>query len=300
MLWGRLDGAEILVRNLLLNTPAADTRAVADPAFSDHPGLKGDPSRTVADLLIDDLQTAILRDHLTVKQCEDVWNMLQTALPHFKSQNFDKQIIDFFTDSPRLGRAMHNLINFCQTDAELLDYFKKSYQVDRELERSALLQLASRSSKVFGRMLEGISTRRGKTGRQQAAFLVRVVSIFSGIVELSLPRSAGEILWRYWRSLLYAMGVLLFVAGLVFGKTTVQTGGLLIVGVTAIVHITTLWLELWIGKWRWLSRVTVAIVSLLLAVLLVLGAWKASELPTLVKARWFPAQPQGSASPTSH
>jgi hypothetical protein len=162
------------------------------------------------------------------------------------------------------------------------------------------LQLASRASKVFGRMLEGISTRRGKMGRQQAAFLVRVASIFSGLVELSLPRSAGEILWRYWRSLLYVMGALLFAAGLVFGKTTVQTGGLLVLGVTAITHVTTLWLELWIGKWRWLNRVTVAVVSLLLAVLLVLGVWKASELPALVKARWFPAKPEGSAASKPH
>ena len=297
MLWGRLDSAEILVRNLLLGTPAANTPAENDPAFRDHPGLKGDALKTVADLVIDDLQTAILRQHLTDKQCEDIWNMLQ-SLPHLKSKNFDKYIADFFSDSSRLSRATQNLINFCQNDAELLEYFKRNYEVDRQLDRGLLVQLASRSSKIFGRMLQGISTRRGNRGHQQAAFLVRAASIFSGLIELSLPRSAGEILWRYWRSLLYVLGALLFAAGLLFGKPAVQTGGLLVFGVTALVHLTTLWLALWIGRWRLLNRVTVALVSFLLAVLLVLGVWKATELPALVLGRWFPAQ--SNSSSTSH
>ena len=76
MLWGRLDGAEILVRNLLAGTKAARDLAADDPAFQNHSGLKtaGDRARKkVVDLVVDDVQTAILHDNLSVEQRKEIW-----------------------------------------------------------------------------------------------------------------------------------------------------------------------------------------------------------------------------------
>ena len=209
MLWGRLDGAEILVRNLLRNTPAAETPA-KDSAFRDHPGLRTHKScthepPTVVDLLIDDLHTAILRDHLTNEQCGAVWAFaaLERALPHLTRANRHEEIARFLDDSPQLDRTIRHLINFCNDDAQLLRYYKESYAVDRRLDRGQFLRIAGRATQIFGKMLEGISARRGNLGQDQTAFFTRVASIFSGLVELSSfpqqrPRSSGDIGARYY------------------------------------------------------------------------------------------------------
>lgn len=289
MLWGRLDGAEILVRNLLEKTRAARDLAAGDPAFRDHPGLKTERDRaekTIADLVIDDLHTAILRAHLTAQQRADVWAMLQKTLPHLRRDNLHREVDLFLNNAAHLDRATRRLISFCQDDKELLSYYKTTYAVDRRLDRGPLLQVVGRATQIFGRMLEGISASHGKRGQDQAALLTRVASIFSGLVELSLPRTAGQILWRYWRSLLYAIGLLLFFLGLLFGEEAVQKGGLLIFLVTAAIHIATTTLELWILRWGPLWRAAAAILSLFLAALFLLGAWKATELPALIGDWW--------------
>lgn len=51
---------------------------------------------------------------------------------------------------------------------------------------------------------------------------------------------------------------------------------------TGVVHVATFWLELYIGRWRWLDRITVTIVSLMIVVFVGLGVWKATELPGVV------------------
>ena len=288
MLWGRLDGAEILVRNLLEKTPAAGL-AANDPAFRAHPGLKTPRDRaekTVADLLIDDLHTAILRDHLTPQQRTDVWEMLRKALPLLKRENLHQEITLFLNCSCHLDRATRRLISFCRDDAELLAHYKTSYAVDRHLERGPFLQVIGRATQIFGRMLEDISATRGAAGKDQAALLTRVASIFSGLIELSLPRTAAQILWRYWRSLLYVIGGLLFLLGVLFGEETVQKGGLLILLVTAAIHLATSTLELWIQRWGPLWKIAATVLSLLLTAIFALGVWKATELPALFSAHW--------------
>lgn len=288
MLWGRLDGAEVLVRNLLRNTPAETTLA-KDSAFHDHPGLGTRNAPTVADLLVDDLHTAILRDHLTGAQREAVWKTMQKALPHLNRSNLHEEIQRFLDDSPQLDHTIRHLINFCKDDAQLLRYYKETYVVDRRLDRGQFLRIAGRATQIFGRMLEGISTGRGAMGQDQAAFFTRVASIFSGLVELSFPRTFVQILWRYWRSLLYLIGGLLLVTGFLAGQPTVQKGGLLILLVTGGIHITTMWLELWIGRSRRLRGATATILSLVVALLFALGAWKAYDLAIGLLRQWSPA-----------
>ncbi|MFN2508870.1 MAG: patatin-like protein [Chthoniobacterales bacterium] len=289
MLWGRLDGAEILVRNLLAKTPAHTQLAATDDAFGDHPGLNSEARsarRTVADLVIDDLHAAILNDHLRGAQRAEVWQVLQRLLPRTERDKLEAGVADFVGDSEQLNDAMQRLITFCKSDEQLLCHYKESYAVDRELDRGELLKVVSRATKIFGKMLQNVASESGKAGKEIPALVTRVAAVFSGILELSLPRSAPELLWRYWRSLLYVIGLLLFMVGLIFGVGPVQKGGLMIVAVTFAIHLATSWLELWIRRWPWLNRVVATLLSLLLASLVFLGVWKATELPELVQNRF--------------
>ncbi len=233
MLWGRLDGAEILVRDLLRNTPAAKARALGDPTMQER-SLQPNDSRTLTDVFIDDLHTAILSDTLPPQRREDAWNMLREVLPKLDPAKRDKEMKQFLNDSPTLERHMQSIINFCKDDAALLSYYKTSYEVNRQLEPKVLLRLFARGSQIFGKMLEKIGSDRGKNPKQiHTAFIVRAAAIFSGLIEVSVPRTPWAILWRYWRSLLYIIGGLLIVVGLIFGKGAVQSGGVLVLALTA-------------------------------------------------------------------
>ena len=286
MLWGRLDGAEILVRDLLRNTPAAETHAFGDPTMQER-GLQPNDSRTLADVFIDDLHTAILSDTLPAQRREDAWNMLREVLPKLDPAKRDKEMKQFLNDSPTLERHMQSIINFCKDDAALLSYYKTSYEVNRQLEPKVLLRLFARGSQIFGKMLEKIGSDRGKNPKQiHTAFIVRAAAIFSGLIEVSVPRTPWAILWRYWRSLLYIIGGLLIVVGLIFGKGAVQSGGVLVLALTATIHIATIWLQLFIGRWKYLKFASATVVSLIIVVFFLLGLWKAFELPTFLRERW--------------
>jgi len=286
MLWGRLDGAEILVRDLLRNTPVAETQALGHPTMQER-DLQPNDSRTLADVFIDDLHTAILSDTLPAQRREDAWNMLHDVLPKLDPAMRDKEMKQFFNDSPTLEKHMQSIKDFCKDDAALLSYYKTSYEVNRQLEPKVLLRLFARGSQIFGKMLEKIGSDRGKNPKQiHTAFIVRAAAIFSGLVEVSVPRTPWAILWRYWRSLFYIIGALLVLVGLIFGKGAVQSGGVLVLILTGIIHIATIWLQLFIGRWKYLKFASATLISLIVAIFLVLGLWKAFELPTFLQERW--------------
>jgi patatin-related protein len=291
MLWGRLDGAEILARNLLADTPAARTLAANDSAFHNHPGLKTDGDRarkTVVDLVVDDLQTAILTDDLPATQRAHVWEMLQRALPHVNRKDLDEQITRFFDNSTQLGDAMRHIIDFCRDDQQLLGHYKESYAVDRRLDRGELLQIMSRATKILGKMLQGIAGDSSRLGKELPALAMRAAAVFSGIVEVSLPRRPGELLWRYWRSLLYVIGGALIVVGLIFNEQSVQKGGLLLLLLTGMIHLASSAVELWIvRRWSVAKGVLAGVLAFLLTAIFALGLWQTYALTRPVAARAY-------------
>jgi len=66
----------------------------------------------------------------------------------------------------------------------------------------------------------------------------------------------------------------------------VQSGGVLVLILTGIIHIATIWLQLFIGRWKYLKFASATLISLIVAIFLVLGLWKAFELPTFLQERW--------------
>jgi hypothetical protein len=59
-----------------------------------------------------------------------------------------------------------------------------------------------------------------------------------------------------------------------------------------------MWLQLFVGRWKYLKFVSATVVSLVVAIFLVLGVWKAFELPKILQERWGSIFPrQSTASP---
>jgi hypothetical protein len=137
-------------------------------------------------------------------------------------------------------------------------------------------------------MLQGIAGDSSRLGKELPALAMRAAAVFSGIVEVSLPRRPGELLWRYWRSLFYVIGGLLIVVGLIFNEQTVQKGGLLLLLLTGVTHLATSAVELWIvRRWSVTKGVLAGVLAFLLTVIFALGLWQAYALTSPVAARAY-------------
>ena len=84
-------------------------------------------------------------------------------------------------------------------------------------------------------------------------------AIFSGLVKFQLG-TPWAILWRYWR--IFTL-VRFCLVGLILEKGG-AVGGLLVLILTGIIHIATIWLQLFIGRWKYLKFASATLVSLLL------------------------------------
>jgi hypothetical protein len=161
--------------------------------------------------------------------------------------------------------------------AQRLKYLKDFDAVDEAVNPAAALRLASRAVRVTGRLLEGMSDQYAVTAKP-AAWITRVGSVFWGLVEASLPGAAGELLFRRWVHLLYLFAALMVVGGWLTGTPGVQRFGLLVFGVTLVVHLAILAVRDVIHRrrFRWLV-VGIGLVLVTLAVLAVIGAFYLPE-----------------------
>ncbi len=191
LLWGRLDAAERIITALLPYSP----------------GLR--------DQLIDEAHNEILRQfgadeklrEIALKQA--VSNGPQSRLTDANVENVIKAVVPA---PPPLSRTAHQ--DFMQTWMSI---------IPEQMNPTRMVASLARSTEIMGRMLEGIAANTRLSG--QAAWITNLGRAFWGVVELSIPRSAGTILGRYWQSLLIVIGLLLILAGLVSGQASLSGVG---------------------------------------------------------------------------
>jgi hypothetical protein len=115
----------------------------------------------------------------------------------------------------------------------LLRYFKEEpgYEVDRRLDPQVTVQLLARSTRVFGRMLEGLVEKSG-ADRKRVAWVIRLAQLFWGFVEVAVPGSFLNLLARHFLKLLYAFEVFLIVGGTLLVNPEMQQLGLKSLAIT--------------------------------------------------------------------
>ena len=74
--------------------------------------------------------------------------------------------------------------------------------------------------------------------------MLRTAAVLDARDRVIAAAPTGELLWRYWRSLLYVMGAALFLVGLLFNVHRLCKRGLLILLVTGAAHVATTIVEL--------------------------------------------------------
>ncbi|HVV53054.1 MAG TPA: patatin-like protein, partial [Polyangia bacterium] len=96
------------------------------------------------------------------------------------------------------------------------------------------LALLGRSTAIVRRLLGNVAEQRGLEKNVAVAWLLRLLAVIWGVVELAIPKSVGQVLLRYWLQLVTLSGFLLVGIGFVFKLSQEERiGGLLIVAAVA-------------------------------------------------------------------
>lgn len=261
IMWGRLDAAERIIKTLL---------------------PEGHPDR---DALVDEAHRAILREEVLPEGEGSLRKVYVGSLIRAGARAGLTQT-DALRDAverlaagpphkPRLKEVLDALVGHDEADApggdRLLKYFKEGYEIDRRLDPQVTVQLLARSTRVFGRMLEGLAEKSG-ADRKRVAWVTRLTQVFWGFVEVAVPGSFANLLARHLLKLLYAFEVFLILGGTLLANPDMQELGLKALAITLAANAA-IWLLGWYmqGRHRFL-RFFVGAGGLLVGIPLVASA----------------------------
>ncbi len=249
ILWGRLDGAERLISALL----------------PDHPLRKQ---------LIGEAQAQIVYETISPMGTEERHSLLAESLMRTKTRKAEPNQLDDFinrlstncTTDPALNDNLKGLIN----SNELRQFYEDNFRTRSKLEPESALRSAARATTVVGRILDSLSKKKGVNSKY-SQWIIRLGQIFWALVEVAVPRSFPDLMFRHWLKLVYFLEALLIAGSTLLLAKEVQQFALTAFGITASVHLAVLILrDLIQSRNRW-ANLGKAIGGFLLVVLIVSG-----------------------------
>jgi len=230
ILWGRLDGAERIIDALLPN----------------HPLRKQ---------LVGEAHAEIVYETIKEMGKEERFELLAEAMMRTNSRTAELEDLTGFVNN-LLGNCAHNTDLRAKLDAliqpaELRQFYKNSFELRSKLEPKTALRSAARSTTVIGKIFESLSSER-QVKTKYALWIARLGQIFWALVEVSVPRSMLNLIFRHWLKLVYFLEALLIVGSTLLVAKEVQHFALTAFGVTAAVHLAVVILgDLMQSKRRW-------------------------------------------------
>jgi hypothetical protein len=100
-------------------------------------------------------------------------------------------------------------------EQRLRDRYLDKFKTQSRLPPEDALRSVARATTVVGLMLEGLTEKYG-AGKKYAVLAVRMGRIFWGLIEVSVPQTISNLLFRYWLFVLYLIEILLIIGGIVF------------------------------------------------------------------------------------
>lgn len=253
ILWGRLDGAERIIATL----------------------LPGERNAAAREELIRDAHLAILADEFRPADRDTLCQLLSDAMAKEGSTDAaEQQLRDMATRQPgaRVNTVLQAALRSSLEPETLHEFFRTSYRVNPHLHRETAVRNLARSTRVVGGMLEGMAAAY-RADPRPFAWVTRLGRVFWGLVEVAVPGSFWNLLFRHWLKLLYLFGVLMVVAGALFLNPGVQGVGVGVLLLTVTAHFATLVLGDFMHDGSWWQRAlrTVAGVAVAVVVVAVLG-----------------------------
>ncbi|VWX62913.1 conserved membrane hypothetical protein [Burkholderiales bacterium 8X] len=223
ILWGRLDGAERLIHALL---PAVDNG-----------------TKAVCRELVDRAHAMILREALLPEGHNNLAELLCEALNELPDGDLSDRLKTLF-DRLKLGDGLRQeklrvLLASLLGPQGLLQYMRSKPDTNFNPDPKTALANAARAVKVTGRVLEGISQRRG-AGEKTVRWVARMGLVFQGLLALSVPGSISLGVFRHWIKILYGFETFLLVASFLLALDGVRSLALTALAVTVAVHLASL------------------------------------------------------------
>ncbi|HEX6044732.1 MAG TPA: DUF3376 domain-containing protein, partial [Pyrinomonadaceae bacterium] len=249
ILWGRLDGAERIISALLPNHPA-------------RVELIGEAQ---AQIVCETLEP--LGDSDRLKLLAESWMRTRSRKP--ESEQLDAFIDRLFRNSagnPELNSWLKRLID----PNELRQFYEDNFRKRSKVEPESALRSAARATTVVGKILGAMSKSRGINSKY-SVWIIRLGQVFWSLVEVAVPRSFPDLLFRHWLKLVYFLEALLIAGSTLLLAKEVQQFAITAFGITAAVHLAVLVLrDLIDSRNRWFNLAK-AILGILLVSLIVIG-----------------------------
>jgi len=249
ILWGRLDGAERIITALIPNHPLRQQ-------------------------LIGEAQGQIVQETIVAMGEEERHALLAESLMRTRTRKAEANQLDDFinrlmsncTSDPALNQKLSDLIN----PNELRQFYEDNFRLRSKLEPESTLRSAARATTVIGKILDSLSKGRGVSSKY-SLWIVRLGQIFWALVEVAVPRSFPDLVFRHWLKLVYFLEVLLIAGSTLLLAKEVQQFALTAFGITAAVHLAVLILrDLIQSRNRW-ANLGKAMGAVVLVVLIVSG-----------------------------
>src|SRR6185369_16863672 len=181
ILWGRLDGAERIIASLLPNHPLRQQ-------------------------LIGEAQAQIICETIEPMGAEERNSLLAESMMRTRTRKAESNQLDDFirrlrdnsASDPKLNERLKNLIN----QNELRQYYEDNFPVRSKLEPESTMRSAARATTVVGKILDSMSKKRGVNSKY-SLWVVRLGQIFWSLVEVAVPRSFPDLIFRHWLKLVY-------------------------------------------------------------------------------------------------
>jgi patatin-related protein len=252
ILWGRLDGAERIITALLPDEPK------------------------LARLLIGEAHAAIVHEGIATLGETEARDLLCESSMRTRSGNADCKLFGQFIGNLKTHDAAGQLNNLIDEKA-LRQHYVETFPNRSRLEPESTVKTAARATTVIGKMLSALSDRRN-VNSNFVAWIARFGQIFSSLVEVSVPRSIPNLLFRHWLKLLYLFEVLLIVGATLLAKPAVAQLGWTLLGITASANIITWWLNDFMQRKRTVFRFLILLLGAGFALLALIGALKIAWL----------------------
>jgi patatin-related protein len=266
ILWGRLDGAERLIAVL----------------------LPGDDNQELRAELLRDAQLAILQEEFGPTDQNRLSEIVSQAWLATDASDPNEQALRALAEKQPGATANLGLeaaLRQAMSRESLLEFYKTDFEVPRAINPRMAASSLARSTQIVGRILEDLGNRWNQDKRP-GAWIARLGGLFWGLVEVAVPRSLGDLLFRHWLKLLYLFEVLLLAGGFLFGRPEVQQLGWKLLGITLVLNLVVALLSDFLtGRTRLRRTLALAVLAAVIG-LAVLGAAKLPESLRDWRARW--------------
>jgi len=263
ILWGRLDGAERIINALL----------------PDHPLTRQ---------LVGEAQAAIICETVEKLGTTELSDLLIEVAMRTESGKAEPAILDDFLNAlktnateERWKDCLDKLVDARQVRQRYLD----TYEERSRLQPESTLRSAARATTIIGKIFDGLSDSYNVSNKY-VAWIARLGQVFWSLVEVAVPHSLPNLIFRHWLKLLYFFEVLLVVSSTLLLFRPVQQFALMLFAITLAVHLATgILSDIIRSRNRWLNIFKAAIIIALVA-LVALGVLSALGVSGFSDSIW--------------